>query len=68
MDFLLLQDDASHQQRCIRLDHVSAFTINKTDRSIVLQLLGGQEVHLTHEESKHFLHHIQTSINRAAAK
>ena len=67
MSFLLLQGDGSHQQRCVRLEHVSAFTINKSDHLIVLQLLGGQEVHLTHDESKQFLHHIQAAINSSVA-
>ncbi|HZY90440.1 MAG TPA: hypothetical protein VFE78_36800 [Gemmataceae bacterium] len=68
MSFLLLQDGGSHQQRCIRLDHVSSFTVNRSDHLIVLHLIGGQEVHLSHEESKQFLHHIQAAINNSGAK
>jgi hypothetical protein len=68
MSFLLLQDGGSHQQRCVRLDHVSSFTINKSDHLIILHLVGGQEVHLSHDESKQFLDHIKAAISNSGSK
>jgi hypothetical protein len=65
MNYILLNDPASQRQQLIRADHISAIQVNKVDRSITLVLLGGQELHLTHEESKQFMHwtksHMQTN-------
>ncbi len=64
MNFVLLNDPGSQRQQLIRADHISAIQVNKSDRAITLVLLGGQELHLTKEESKQFLHwtrsHMQT--------
>jgi hypothetical protein len=64
MNFILLNDPANQQQQLIRADHISAIQVSKADRLITLQLVGGQELHLTHEESKQFRHwtkaHMQT--------
>jgi len=64
MNFILLNDPASQRQQLVRADHISAIQVAKADRSITLVLQGGQELHLTHEESKQFLHwtkaHMQT--------
>jgi len=47
-----------------RLRIPTTIFVNKADRAITLVLLGGQELHLTKEESKQFLHwtksHMQT--------
>ena len=64
MNFVLLNDPGSGRQQLIRADHISAIQVNKSDRAITLVMLGGQELHLTKEESKQFLHwtksHMQT--------
>jgi hypothetical protein len=64
MNFVFLNDPASQRQQLIRADHISAIQVSKADRLITLQLVGGQELHLTHEESKIFRHwtksHMQT--------
>jgi hypothetical protein len=56
MSFILLNDPASKRQQLVRTDHISAIQVSKSDRSITLLLIGGQELHLTKEESKQFLH------------
>ena len=56
MNFVLLNDPAGQKQQLIRADHISAIQVSKADRLITLLLLGGQELHLTHEESKQFRH------------
>jgi hypothetical protein len=63
MNFVLLNDPGSGQQRLVRTDHISGVVVNKADQSITLLLLGGQEVHLTHEESKQFLQHTRAIFN-----
>jgi hypothetical protein len=64
MNFILLNDPAAQRQQLIRADHITAIQVSKADRLITLLLLGGQELHLTHEESKQFRHwtksHMQT--------
>jgi hypothetical protein len=59
-NFIFLNDPGSQQQRLVRHDHISAVTINKSDQSIALLMLGGQEIHLTREESKQFFLHIKS--------
>ena len=66
MNFILLNDPASQRQQLIRADHISAIQVNKADRSITLLLLGGQELHLTHEESKQFRHWAKAHMQTAA--
>jgi hypothetical protein len=62
MSFILLNDPGSQRQRLIRTEHISAVEINKSDQSITLFLRGGQEIHLTHEESKQFLQHTKATM------
>ena len=64
MVYLMLNDPGSHRQRVVSMDHVSAFEINKTDHLITLFLMGGQEIHLSLEESRQFLHHMKSKIAR----
>jgi hypothetical protein len=65
MSFALLKDSATEVQLLLRNDHVSAVEIKKEDQSLVVYLLGGQTLHLTHEQSKQFLHHIKTHMHVA---
>jgi len=66
MNFILLNDPASQRQQLIRADHISAIQVSKSDRSITLFLLGGRELHLTHEESKQFLHWTKSHMHAGA--
>ena len=59
MTFALLNDDTTDVQLLIRNEHVSAVEIKKTDQSVTLYLRGGQILHLTHEQSKQYVHHIK---------
>jgi hypothetical protein len=63
MSFLLHNDPASGHQRLIRPDHISAVETNRHDQTITLLLVGGQELRLTHEESKQFLHHTKGKLH-----
>jgi hypothetical protein len=63
MSFILLNDEAGQYQRLIRNDHISAAMINKADHSVTLFLIGGQEIHLSHEESKQFVHHTKATMH-----
>jgi hypothetical protein len=65
MNFILLNDPASQRQRLIRTDHISSVEINKTDQNVTLYLLGGQELRLTHEESKQFVQHTRGKLHPA---
>ncbi len=67
MTFALLKDAASDDQLLIRNDHVSAVEIKKEDQSITVYLVGGQTLHLTHEQSKQFVHHVKTQMHPAGA-
>jgi hypothetical protein len=66
-NFILLNDPGSQRQRLIRQDHISGIEVEKADHSITLLLLGGQAVHLTHEESKQFLQHAKTLLPPAGS-
>ncbi|MFL5242910.1 MAG: hypothetical protein ACJ8FY_12445 [Gemmataceae bacterium] len=68
MTYYLLNDPASQRQRLVRDDHISSVEINKTDQVITLVLIGGQEIRLTHEESKQFMHHIKSHMPASATK
>ena len=68
MNFILLNDPESHHQRLIRSDHISVVDINKTDQVVTLLLLGGQEVHLTHEESRQFVQHTKDHLHPAGGQ
>jgi hypothetical protein len=65
MSFALLKDTASDDQLLVRNDHVSAVEIKKEDHSITVFLIGGQTLHLTHEQSKQFVHHIKAHMHTA---
>lgn len=65
MTFALLQDPTSEVQLLVRNDHVSAVEIKKGDQAVVVHLVGGQTLHLTHEQSKQFVQHVQTHLHRA---
>jgi hypothetical protein len=58
--FILLNDPGGQRQRLVRVDHISAAEISKSDQSVTLFLLGGQEIHLSHEESKQFVQHTKS--------
>jgi hypothetical protein len=60
MTYILLNDPAGQQQRLLRQDHISAVEVKKADRSVTIFLIGGQEIHLTHEESKQFIQHMRS--------
>jgi len=63
MKFILLNDSGSQSQRLLRNMHISAVEVSKADQSVTVFLLGGQEVRLTHEESKQFLAHIKAHLH-----
>ena len=63
MSFALLKDAASDVQLLVRNDHVSAVEIKKEDQSITVYLVGGQTLHLTHEQSKQFVNHIKSHLH-----
>jgi hypothetical protein len=63
MSFALLNDPASDEQILIRNDHVSAVEVKKSDESVIVHLVGGQTLHLTHEQAKQFVHHVKTNLH-----
>jgi hypothetical protein len=65
MTFALLKDAATEVQMLIRNDHVSAVEIKKEDQSVTVYLVGGQTLHLTHDQSKQYVHHIKTHMHPA---
>ena len=67
MSFALLKDSDADIQTLIRNDHVSAVEIKKEDQSITVHLLGGQTLHLTHEQSRQFIHHIKAHMHATHA-
>jgi hypothetical protein len=66
MNFILLNDPAGQRQQLIRADHICAIQLSKADRLITLLLLGGHEIHLTHEESKQFRHWAKAHMQSGA--
>ena len=42
---------------------LSAVEVKKEDQSVTIYLLGGQTLHLTHEQSKQFVHHVKTHLH-----
>ena len=66
MSFALLRDPVSDEQILIRNDHVSAVEVKKEDESVTVHLVGGQTFHLTHEQSKQFVHHVKTHLHPAS--
>jgi hypothetical protein len=65
MSFALLRDDAADTQLLIRNDHVSAVEVKKGDQAVTVHLVGGQTLHLTHEQSKQFVHHVKEHMQPA---
>ncbi len=63
MSFALLRDPATDEQLLLRNDHVSAVEVKKGDESVTVHLVGGQTLHLTHEQSKQFVHHVKTHMH-----
>jgi hypothetical protein len=63
MTFALVNDAATEVQLMIRNEHVSSVEIKKGDQSVTLHLLGGQTLHLTHEQSKQYVHHIKSHMH-----
>ncbi len=57
MSFALLRE--ADDQVLIRNEHVSAVEIKKEDQSVTVHLLGGQTLHLAHEQSKQFVQHVK---------
>jgi hypothetical protein len=60
--FALLKDNATEVQMLIRNEHVSAIEIRKDDQSVIVYLMGGQVLHLTHDQSKQYLNHIKNNM------
>ena len=63
MSFVLLKDAAADDQLLIRNDHISAVEVKKADESVTVHLVGGQTLHLTHEQAKQFVHHVKTILH-----
>jgi hypothetical protein len=63
MSFALVKDPTTEVQFLIRNDHISAVEVKKEDEAVVVYLLGGQVIPLTHEQSRQFLHHIKTHMH-----
>jgi hypothetical protein len=63
MTYILLNDPGGQQQRLIRQDHISAVEVKKADRTVTLFLIGGKEIHLSHEESKQFMQHMKSAAH-----
>jgi hypothetical protein len=59
MNFIFLKDPTTEVQLLIRNEHISAVEIKKEDQAVILHLLGGQTMHLTHEQSRQFVHHLK---------
>jgi hypothetical protein len=63
MNFALLNDPATEVQTLVRNDHVSAVEIKKVNQAVIVHLVGGQTLHLNHEQAKQFVHHIKTHMH-----
>jgi hypothetical protein len=66
MSFVLLKDSLTDEELLIRNDHVSAVEVKKEDESVIVHLVGGQTLHLTHEQSKQFVHHVKAHMHPTA--
>ncbi len=67
MNFILLKDSTTEVQLLIRNEHISAVEIKKEDQAVILHLLGGQTLALTHEQSRQFVHHIKIHMHAASS-
>jgi hypothetical protein len=63
MVFALLKDSTNDTQLLIRDDHVSAIEVKKDDQSVAVYLVGGEVLHLTHEQSKQYVQHIKAHMH-----
>ena len=63
MNFVLLKDSATDEQLLIPNEHVSAVQVKKEYESVTVYLVGGQTLHLTHEQSKQFVHHLKAHLH-----
>jgi hypothetical protein len=66
MSFALLKDPTTDVQILVRNDHISAVEVKKDDQSVIIYLLGGQTMHLTHEQSAQFVRHVKAHLHTAA--
>ena len=67
MSFVLLKDPGSDVQLLIRNDHVSAVELKKDEQAVTVYLVGGQTLHLTHEQAKQFVGHVRATMHPTAA-
>src|SRR5262249_16509986 len=65
VSFTLLNDPTTDVQLLIRNDEVSVVEVKKEDQSVTVHLVGGQTLHLTHEQSKQYVHHIKAHMHPA---
>ena len=65
MNFIFLKDPTTEVQLLIRNEHISAVEIKKEDQAVILHLLGGQILALTHEQSRQFVHHLKVHTQPA---
>ncbi len=63
MVFALLKDSTNDTQLLVRDEHVSAVEVKKDDQSVAVYLVGGQVLHLTHEQSKQYVQHIKAHMH-----
>ena len=62
--FIRLNDPGSKRDWLIRGEHVSAAEVRRDDGIVLLHLLSGQEILLSHEESKQFVQHTRPVADR----
>lgn len=65
MNFMLLKDTKTEVQYLIRSDHISAAEVKKGEEAVVIYLVGGQVLHLSHEQSKQFIHYVKDHMHPA---
>ena len=64
MNFILLKDSGTEVQLLVRNEHISAVEIKKEDQAVILHLVGGQTLPLSHDQSRQFVHHVKTHLHR----
>jgi hypothetical protein len=65
MTYMLLKDMKSEVQYLIRKEHISAAEVKKGDESVVLYMIGGHVLHLTHDQGQQFVHLIKEHMQPA---
>jgi hypothetical protein len=65
MNFMLLKDAKTEVQYLVRYEHISAAEIKKGDESVIVYLAGGHMIHLTHDQSKQFVHSVKSHMQPA---